>query len=61
MRLPREEEEEVVSKHDRARKEKDARNAEYATRYRQRRCEKCDHRSSKRGPCRECGGKMKGR
>jgi hypothetical protein len=48
-----------VAKHDRAKQEKRQRNAAYALTFRQKRCKECGHRSSSRGDCTMCGGKMK--
>lgn len=50
-----------MAKHDRAKQEKRDRNLLYAIRFKQRRCQHCKHRSSKRGNCRLCGGTMKAR
>lgn len=50
-----------MAKHDAAARSKDDRNAAYALKYKQRKCENklCGHKSSRKGHCILCGGKMK--
>lgn len=48
-----------MGKHNKAKLEKQLRNALYADKYRHRKCRTCGHKSSVRGKCALCGGEMK--